>query len=382
MVSDGKPAKKQYWLILTIVLAGTLWVAVFLHQQSLGRVQRHIDSGMECIRLGKPQEAEHEWLEAVRQDPQSAVGWDLLSELYINTQQWTRGTRALTNLQKIDPDKPFVYSKLAACALRSGNEIEAMRCAQEALKRNPDDDASLNILAFLSSMQENAEKQIGYLLRVLKHNPDDMDTLHSLAQAYKDAGKHAEIIPVVDHMLALKPGDSFAIAMRGAARFEIDASPGATALAEADLLKACQMSPLSAFARYSLGKVYLREAKYSKAITEMELAQQIYPNKMDVPFELAIAYSRAGMPAKAEASRQRFEKLRQEATEVNILQKRCALNGNDFAAFLRIGQIQLANGDLRQAMYYLQHALSLQPSNPEVIEANKKLSEQMKNETS
>ena len=48
---------------------------------------------------------------------------------------------------------------MAACALRSGNELEAQRLAQEELKGNPGDPASLTILAFLSEMQQNTEQQ-------------------------------------------------------------------------------------------------------------------------------------------------------------------------------------------------------------------------------
>jgi tetratricopeptide (TPR) repeat protein len=369
--------RKRPIAVLCVLLALTLWGIVLTRQVLAGRAQRHIDAGIEFVRSGRPREAEREWREAARLAPNNAIVWDLLSELYIDTQQWSKGTEALQNLRRVAPGRPYLYSKMAACALRTGNELEAQRLAQEELKRNPTDPASLTILAFLAEMQQDTERQIGYLQHLVAHSPNDVDALHDLIQAYAVAGKYPEALPIAEHLLAVRPQDSYAFALRGAARFETDASPAASAQAEADLLKALQGDPLSAFARYTLGRLYMREGRFDKAVFQLELAQKLTPLKMDVPFELATAYARMNQPAKAAAARQRFETLRQAANRVNELQKRCALDKNNFYAHLQLGQLLLQNADYRQALYYLQRALVLNPRSGAARDAYQKLAAQI-----
>ncbi len=341
------------------------------------RAQRHIDAGIEFMRAGQVQGAEKEWQAAAQITPNNADLWELLSELYIKTEQWDKGTQALNQLLRVDPKRPYIYSRLAACALRTGNELEAQRLAQEELKRNPGDEASLTILSFLSEMGENSEQHITYLKRLLEGNPNDAESLLALAREYYEAGKFTEILPVVDKLIAVKPDEGDAYAMRGASRFELDASPSALAQCEADLLKALQIDPLRAFARFALGKVYMREGQYPKAIFQLELAQKLYPRKMDVPFELATAYARTGQAAKATAARQRFETLRRQVTRVNVLQKQCSLDKNNFAAHLELGKFFLELEDHRKAWTYLHRALELNPKSAEANQAYQQLVKQI-----
>ena len=269
MLRDLWRTRKRPLVLLFLTLAVGLWVAVYARQAQIGRAQRHIDAGIEDVHQGQPAAAEREWRAALKLTPDNPDVWELLAQLYIDTEQWSKGTDALQHLLRLAPKRPYVYSRMAACALRSGNEVEAQRLANEELKRNPVDQASLAILAFLSGMQENADEQIGYLHRLLARMPNDPETLHDLAQACFEAGKYADALPVVEHLLAVKPGDGFAVVLRGAARYETDASPAASAQCEADLLKGLQINPLNAFARFTLGRVYLREGQYAKAIFQL-----------------------------------------------------------------------------------------------------------------
>ncbi len=373
--------RKRQVSLLVLGVAVLLWATVLVRQVAAARVRRHIDAGMDFFRKSRPRDAEREWQAAVKLNPNDAGVWELLSELYIQNEQWSSGLATLKQVQRLAPTRPYLYSRMAACALRMSNELEAQRLAQEELKRNPSDEASLTILSFLSNMQENTEQQIGYLQRLLARSPDNPETLHALAQAYREAGKYTLALPVADHLVTVRPDDGYGYAMRGAARFEVDASPTGLKQSEIDLNRALEISPDFAFARFALGRVYLRAGRYAEAITQLEQAQQLYPDKMDVPFELATAYARAGQPARAAEARKRFEALRQEATQVDVLQKQCALDKNNFPGFLRLGKIMLQNQDYRQAYYYLQHALVLNPQSAEAKAAYQELSAQVRNET-
>lgn len=369
--------RKWQVLLLTAVIGAALWAAVLARTSPLRRAQPHINAGIAAFQAGQAGIAEQEWQAAAKLTPDNADLWELLSELYIKTEQWSKGTNALNQLLRLDPKRPYIYSRMAACALRVGDEVEAQKLAQEELKRNPNDEASLTILSFLSDVGENSEQHIEYLKKLLERSPNDPETLLSLSQTYYEAGKFAEAIPIADRLITIKPMESNAYAIRGASRYELDASPSASAQSEADLLKALQMDPLRAFARFALGKVYSRQGQYQKAIFQLELAQKLYPRKMDVPFELATIYARTGQTAKAAAARQRFETLRKDVTRINVLQKRCSLEKNNFEAHLELGKFFLELEDHRKAWTYLQQALALQPKNSEANQAYQKLVQQV-----
>ena len=91
------------------------------------QAQAHIEAGIGAFQAGQAGLAEQEWQAAAKLTPDNADLWELLSELYIKTEQWSKGTDALNQLLRLDPKRPYIYSRLAACALRVGNEVEAQK---------------------------------------------------------------------------------------------------------------------------------------------------------------------------------------------------------------------------------------------------------------
>jgi len=376
-VFDRTPLRNRRVAALLLALALILWGGVLFRQSQRAQAQRHVDAGIAFARAGQAGQAEREWREAARLSPKTPIVWELLGELYMNTDQWSKGMEAYRNLIRLAPDKPALHARLAVCALRSGEEVLASQYAREELKRRPDDPASLTILAFLSEIQDDPETQIEYLQKLLQRSPDDIESLRSLAQAYGKLGKYAESGPVLERLLVLKPDDAAAHAMRAIALFQTDASPAALSRSEADLLDALRQNALYPFARYYLGRIYLRQGRLKEAAFQLELAQRLTPHEMNVPFELGTVYMRMGQPERA-AARRRFETLRQEVTQISVLQKRCSLEKNDFDSHLTLGKLTLARGDYRQAGYYLGRAVALRPDNREAKQAYDQLRAQLR----
>jgi tetratricopeptide (TPR) repeat protein len=374
-------SNKRWIALAALALAVAAWGVVFARQSDRRKAQRHIDAGIEYAHNRQAGQAEREWREAARLAPNNPLVWELLGELFLNSEQWSKGAEAFQQLRRVAPNKPSVYARLAACTLRTGDEQGAFRYAQEELKRNPEDNASLAILAFLSEMKDDTEKQIEYLQRLLKHAPNDPEFLHSLIMAYYKKGQPAEMKPIVERLLAVRPDDPVAHAMRAMARIETEGTPEALAQSEADLLKALQIQPLYPFAHFYLGRIYLRQKRFDRAVAQLERAEQLSPHQMNVPFELATAYSRTNQRAKAAAARRRFETLRQETTQVSVLQKRCSLNKDDFDSHLALGRLTLRRGDYRQASYYLQRAVALRPNSVEAKKAYDQMLAQLQSRT-
>ncbi|HEV2474681.1 MAG TPA: tetratricopeptide repeat protein, partial [Chthonomonadales bacterium] len=270
---ERRHSRKIALAIAALLAALICWLLVLARQRMLLPVQGHLDAGVRLIREGRPQDAEAEWRKAAAIAPNNSAAWELLSELYLDTQQWHKGLLALRQLQRTSPNLPYLYSKMAACALRSGDEPLAQTLALQQLKQNPNDEASLAILAFLSEMQEDTDQQIGYLQRLIHQDPADTDTLHDLAQAYYTAGHYNRASEVASTLISLRPGEAYGYAVRAAARFEIDASSAGSDRCEQDLLTALRLDPLSAFARYTLGKLYKREDRFKQAAFQLRIAE-------------------------------------------------------------------------------------------------------------
>ena len=79
--------------------------------------------------------------------------------------------------------------------------------------------------------------------------------------------------------------------------------------------KALQLSPNSGDAHYLLGRAELDLGQVDEAVKELEAAAAIAPNSPEIHFNLAKAYTRAKLPAKAEAERATFVRLNAAAEE-------------------------------------------------------------------
>ena len=364
---------KTILLSLLTVFAIALWIVVFITQRNSSDNGQRLERGATFVKEGNPKQAETEWLIVAKRSPNNPVVWELLAELYINTEQWAKANSALRELQKIAPLRPQIYSRMAACSLRLGNEPEAQRLAKEELKVNPEDQSSLAILAFLANMQESSVDQVGYLYRILAKHPEDSDNLLSLSQALYESGKYQEAIDAATKLLAITPSNAMAFSIRASSRYEIDATPDASSLSEKDILNALKAKPLSAFSRYTLGQINLRQGKLKEGIKQLELAEKLNPRKLDIPFALQKAYLKDGQPQKSEAERIRFVKLREDTTLKNVLQKKCTVERNNFDIHLQLGLMMLEDENYRKATYYIDRALILQPRNKDAIKASEKL---------
>jgi len=72
---------------------------------------------------------------------------------------------------------------------------------------------------------------------------------------------------------------------------------------------AVRLAPLSAEARYVLGRALLATGDAAGAITELQTANEMMPNSPEIHFHLARAYSKAKQPDKAEDERATFARL-------------------------------------------------------------------------
>jgi Flp pilus assembly protein TadD len=203
--------------------------------------------------------------------------------------------------------------------------------------------------------------RLAYLRRLATLKPDDPPTLARLAVALSDNHLYAETNSVLARLLTLAPDDTVGLTLRGESRFNLDPSPAGLAQATADFRRAVQVSPRNALAHLYLGRIAKRRGQTAEAITHLETAARLKPDKPDGYYELAGAYDRAGRPADAERARQRFGAIRARLDTASRLEKKAALAPNDFLSRRERGILALDDGDYRKASFYLNGAHTLRP---------------------
>jgi tetratricopeptide (TPR) repeat protein len=361
---------------VVLLLAVAAWAIVFVGQLHAAPIRRHIDAGMEYARQGKGIAAQREWQAAVRLAPDNAEGWELLSELYLSTSNWEAAIGTLRRLERLKPNTPQLYTHLALCTFLVGDEPSTSRAAEEALRRDPNDEAALlTVASLLGESGTDQQRHLDYLRRLVKIRPNDHDYLLLLAEELSAGRLYDELRLVLEHILAVDPDSTEAYSLRGVCWMNTNPSPEGLVRAEADFRRALQLNPHDAFSHYNLGKTYQLMGQPRKAIAEMEAARNLTPDRSGIYFDLALAYSRVGQPEKAAQARARFETLRQETARISSLEKRCGVNPQDFDLHLELGLIYLSSGDYRRANIYLNQALALRPNDTRAQAALRRLAD-------
>ncbi|WP_395141017.1 tetratricopeptide repeat protein [Armatimonas sp.] len=359
------PVTKRWLAGSGLLSAGLLWGVVVRGQLIAAPVKRQVELGQELTRRGEAGHAEQAWLKATQLDPKAVEAWQLLGDLYLNTQQWNKAQLAFKKLVELAPETPHAFTGLAIATLRAGDEVDAYKWAREAIRRNPKDASSLQIVAFVSGYMNHTEEQLNSLKKLRELQPRDPEVLQMSVEALSAQKKYDELSTVTEVMIQVQPDKPMAYALRALVALENDGSTKALKTAEKDLFHALQLFPLYGFARFQLGRLYLRQRRWNEAILQLEQARKLSPRQMDVPFELATAYDRAGKPTQATEARARFQELRDETNRLNVLTKKCSLEPGNFDAHREVGKITLRSGDLRKAGYFLTVALKLKPGDPE-----------------
>ncbi len=365
--------KRPAVAVALVLLAAAVWGFVFFGLGQGSPAAPQVEAGREAVRMGRPQEAERAWKEAVRLDPNNATAWELLAEYYSAHEDWANALKPLRELARLKPDTPHIYVRLADCAFKVGDPLSALADAERELKRDPNNVGALVIAARVLSVMEEEKRRLEYLRRLARLRPDDPDILAMLARALVGTHFNAEARAVIARLFQLDPNNAEAYALRGRVAFDEGPMPQGLAQAEADLLKSVQMSPQAATPRLYLGKVYLQMRQPQKAIPYLEEAARLAPRRPDVFFALASAYDQVRQPEKAVRARRRFVALRQDADRVSSLEKRCAIEPDSYANHLQLGLLTLKTGDYDRADYYLNRAMILRPGDSQAKAALRQL---------
>lgn len=351
-----------FLLLTAVVLCG---VSLF-RWQSTANFRAHLDRAEEAVRQHKGQAAEAEWLAARKLDPKNADVSELLGEYYISSGQWARGAEAFRTLGRLDPKRPHVLCRLAACLLRIDDQKDAFATAQEELKRDPNCVPALGLVTALMGMRPSTEQKqlLTYLRRFAHLLPDDSYVLHQFAELLANQYLYDELRPVIAKLLKLNSGDAESYNLLGFADLARADQPDGARSALDDFKRSLRLAPANGGAYYGIGRAYLRLNDPKQAVAALEQAAHLLPAIARIQTELANAYRAAGMPRQAEEVNARALALQRQGSEERRLIVRCIAYPKDPAYPRQLGELYLKLGERNQARYYLGKADQIKPGDP------------------
>jgi tetratricopeptide (TPR) repeat protein len=362
-------------LLLCLAVAAWVWIG---RGWLRGRpVRQHLSAGFAFADQGQGSEAEAEWKEALRLDPNCVDACRLLAEYYLSARAWQKGIPAFQRLRALAPREEHIDCRLSACYLNLGDEVSAFRYSEAELRRDRDCVPALATSSILLNNMGEKPRALIYLRRLARLQPDDPTLQYLLAETLSDLFNYREARPVLEHVLRLQPNNADACAQLGVGWIADTSAPDHLQRAEKALRKALELSPLHPEARLALGRLLIARNQPKAAILQLQEATRLMPHSTRPPFELARAYDLAGDAPHAAAARGHFLALRQFSTRVTGLEKRQSVNPTVFDYPYQLGLIEMQREEYRRAYVWLNKARALRPDHPGVKEAMSRLSRLM-----
>ena len=349
-----------------LVVAAIAWGAIFLWQSRHAPVLQHIDAGREFMQQGQRANAEQEWLQAVRLDPDNTIAWELLGDYYTEANLWPKARHAYQQVVRLQPDTPQIYTQLAISEIKTGDMLSAQNSLRQALQHDPNDADALYTLAnMLAASRLDDKLQLDYWRRLVKVRPDNIEYLTRTAELAIRQRQFKEALPLVERLLQLDSQNTPAHAMHGEVLFHLAPSDQAPKDAESSLLKALELNPGDEQSLIYLAKIYLKQGKSQQAIERLELLDRRRPINKAYLQDLARAYQQTEDTKLAAEARQRYAAFQKQISEIGVFRAHVDRDAADFNSTLQLGIKLMRSDNPVGAEKYLQKALKLRPDSKE-----------------
>ncbi|HSC46396.1 MAG TPA: protein kinase [Candidatus Acidoferrum sp.] len=234
-----------------------------LYLKALGLIQRY-------DKPGNLDEAVSALQDAVKTDPQFALGFASLGEAYRLKNQvdpnprWIEQASAmLGRAVEIDDHLPAPYVSLGRLHSALSKNDLALQEFQKALTINPRDAEAISGMAGVYERMGRIQDAEQSYKRAIALKPDYWDGYNSLANFYDRQGKTAEAIAQYQRVIGLTPDNPAAYSNLGAEYTSVGDAPS-NEKAEAAFKKSLELSPTYA-AYANLGNLYMGESRYQEA---------------------------------------------------------------------------------------------------------------------
>jgi tetratricopeptide (TPR) repeat protein len=252
--------------------------------------------------------------------------------------------KMLTTLASDKPEPAGAEATLGKAYYDKQEYETAVSHLELALKQNPNDPESTQLLGISYDLLGHLQQAIPYLEKVQSSMPEpDPTGSYILGRAFLDTRQFDKARIAFARMFSVSPQSAAAhlllAKMMMREQFEEKAVP--------ELQKALQIDPNLPMAHFMLGEIYLFKSNVAGSIDEFHKELAIDPMSWLTYWRMGDAYSRLEKWDDAERA----------------LKQSIWLDETFTGPYILLGKVEMKKGSLRLAAGFLEHALSMDPSN-------------------
>src|SRR5271169_2218792 len=270
---------------------------------------------------GSIDEAKKKIEEELENNPSSVEGYNLRGIIYTDQKDFTNALEAYTRALKINPNSTRTINNLGHLYVAQNKLDLAEKEFKKVLLLEPGNrDGNYN-LGLLLMATGSPVAAISHFQRI---HPPDTATRFNLIRAYLRAGRTAEGLKLATDLSAENKDDvqlQFTLGV-------LLASEKQYRPAQLELEKADALQPETLEILYALGQTYLRSGDYAKAELMLNRAVKLKPDSPETLYVLAQVYQKQNRSVDALDLLVRAHKLAPENTDIIFLLARVSMSQN------------------------------------------------------
>jgi tetratricopeptide (TPR) repeat protein len=315
--------------------------------RQLSKISPLLEEAEELLRRGSFDDAKNKIQEELQRNPSSVEGYDLLGIVYTDEKDYPNALGAFHQALELDPNSTRALNNLGNLYVAENQLDLAEKEFRKVLRLEPGNrDGNYN-LGLVLMAKGSPLTAISHFQRV---HPPDIATRSNLIRACLRAGRTAEGLQLASDLSAQNKDDvqlHFTLGVLLASEKQYRA-------AQLELEQANALEPETLEILYNLGQAYLRTAEYPKAELVLNRARKLKSDSSETLYLLAQVYQEQNRSVDALDLLVAAHKLAPENTDIIFLLARVSMTQNyfeDAIPLLESGlKIAPQRADLRAAL--------------------------------
>jgi tetratricopeptide (TPR) repeat protein len=272
---------------------------------------------------GMVDQAKEKTEEQLKLNPASVEGYNLLGIIFSSQKQYEQALDAFQHALRLNPNSTKTHNNFANLYVMQGKTELAEKELRKVLQLDPANrDGNYNLGLLLMARNAPAEA-IPHFLRV---RPWNIETRFNLTRAYLRAGRTAEGLKIANELSAQNKDDVRLHFTLGV----LLASEKQYKTATLELERANALQPETIEILYNLGQTYIRSNEYAKAEPLLNRALRLKPDSADILYLMAQVAWEQNRPVDALDMLARAHKLAPENPDIIFLLARVSMSQNYF----------------------------------------------------
>jgi tetratricopeptide (TPR) repeat protein len=234
----------------------------------------HLDTGLDYLEQGEPEQARAEFEEAIRLDPGYALAHYNLGRIYYQQGELDRAEAAFKEAIENDPELAAAHTNLGVVYADQGRYAEAIAEYETAIELDPDDGMAHYNLARSYYDLDQLDAALAEYQEAIRIDPENADAHYNLARIYYQQDNLDQALAAWQRSAELEPGDSMSYNNIGRVYFD----QGRLEEAVDALNQAIELDPANPLPHFNLALTYRELGQVDEAIAEFEAYLDVIPS--------------------------------------------------------------------------------------------------------